>query len=837
MQVRPLCTFLLAAAVLGLSLPGSADARQGAEPFSFNLPGLVPAPTAAVQLEASDRAALVEEADRRQAEEGTPHQFADPRLVSASPSTHGTWTTLPGGDRLWQLAIDAPGATDLNVGFAEYLLPPAATLHVFSAEHAYWEGPYTSADNAPHGELWLPVIPGERAVVELYVPADAKFEPELALKQVGYGFRDFFSLEERMLRQGSCNNDVVCPEGDPWRDDIAAAAVYQLNGSWTCSGQMVNNTAGDFVPYFLTANHCGISGGNAASMVVYWNFEAPNCGDLCCGSLSDNQTGAIFRASSSASDFCLVELEEDPDPLSNVYFAGWDNSAAIPPSCVAIHHPSTDEKAISFQTDALTITTYLENTVPGNGTHWRIDQWEDGTTEPGSSGSGIWNPDHRLVGQLHGGFASCSSITSDWYGRVSVSWLGGGTAATQLKAWLDPGNTGAQVLDGSFPSGVGAVRYDSHAVADDCPSNPGNVNGLLEPGESFTMIVDVRAISDHTGITGVLTSTTSGVTIVDDMATWPNLLSGAIAPSDAPHFTVQLDETVPCLSDVEFSLSLTSAEGGPWLWAFSEAVGQAAVPSGLPVAIPDGNAAGVTHVFPVGENVVLTDVNARVEIQHTYVGDLKIELESPLGTRITLLDRPGVPASTYGCSNDNLNVTFDDASGLNLESYCAGSNPWYVGVAAPVGSLAAFNGQSTAGDWKLIVSDNAGADTGSILSWELLTTPPLNGTCEPCETSTDLPVVALPANAFGLAQSRPNPFSDATQIRFTLDRAGDARLEVFDVSGRRVRTLLDKAMPAGGHAVTWDGRDDSAQPVATGVYFYRLTSGEKSEMKRMSRLR
>jgi hypothetical protein len=158
-------------------------------------------------------------------------------------------------------------------------------------------------------------------------------------------------------------------------------------------------------------------------------------------------------------------------------------------------------------------------------------------------------------------------------------------------------------------------------------------------------------------------------------------------------------------------------------------------------------------------------------------------------------------------------------------------------VAAPVGSLAAFNGQNTAGDWKLIVSDNAGADTGSILSWELLTTPPLNGTCEPCETSTDLPVVALPGNAFGLAQSRPNPFSDATQIRFTLDRAGEARLEVFDVSGRRVRTLLDKAMPAGGHAVTWDGRDDAAQPVATGVYFYRLTSGEKSEMKRMSRLR
>ena len=204
------------------------------------------------------------------------------------------------------------------------------------------------------GELWLPVVPGSRARIEMFVPADRKFDPEIGLTHIGYGYRDWFKMEAPILRQGACNNDVICPEGDPWRDEIASVAVYQLNGFWTCTGTMVMNTASDYTPLFLTANHCGISSGNDHTMVVYWNFESPNCGDLCCGSLSDNQTGAIFRAARSDVDMCLVELEEDPNLDHGVYWAGWDNSGTAPVGCVAIHHPSTDEKAISFNDDLLT---------------------------------------------------------------------------------------------------------------------------------------------------------------------------------------------------------------------------------------------------------------------------------------------------------------------------------------------------------------------------------------------------------------------------------------------------------------------------------------------------
>ena len=74
--------------------------------------------------------------------------------------------------------------------------------------------------------------------------------------------------------------------------------------------------------------------------------------------------------------------------------------------------------------------------------HWRVADWEDGTTEPGSSGSPLFDADHRIVGQLHGGEASCSYNVNDYYGKFSTSWNNG------LSGWLDPNNTGTLVLDG-----------------------------------------------------------------------------------------------------------------------------------------------------------------------------------------------------------------------------------------------------------------------------------------------------------------------------------------------------------------------------------------------------
>ncbi|MBD3869039.1 MAG: hypothetical protein IFK94_13025, partial [Acidobacteria bacterium] len=79
--------------------------------------------------------------------------------------------------------------------------------------------------------------------------------------------------------------------------------------------------------------------------------------------------------------------------------------------------------------------------------------WDLGTTEGGSSGSPLYNQDHQVIGQLHGGYASCSSQTSDWYGKLSVSWTGGGTNATSLEPWLDHAGTGQTSVNTLVPGG------------------------------------------------------------------------------------------------------------------------------------------------------------------------------------------------------------------------------------------------------------------------------------------------------------------------------------------------------------------------------------------------
>ncbi|HUV29515.1 MAG TPA: right-handed parallel beta-helix repeat-containing protein [Acidobacteriota bacterium] len=86
---------------------------------------------------------------------------------------------------------------------------------------------------------------------------------------------------------------------------------------------------------------------------------------------------------------------------------------------------------------------------------------------------------------------------------------------------------------------------------------------------------------------------------------------------------------------------------------------------------------------------------------------------------------------------------------------------------------------------------------------------------------------------YNLSQNFPNPFNPATTIRFSLPRAADVDLLVYNVLGRRVRTLRHRRFPAGVHTVTWDGTDDGGSPVASGTYISRLTAGEFSATHKM----
>jgi WD40 repeat protein len=87
--------------------------------------------------------------------------------------------------------------------------------------------------------------------------------------------------------------------------------------------------------------------------------------------------------------------------------------------------------------------------------------------------------------------------------------------------------------------------------------------------------------------------------------------------------------------------------------------------------------------------------------------------------------------------------------------------------------------------------------------------------------------------AFALEQNAPNPFNPTTRIRFTLPEDGHANLTIYDVAGRRVRTLVDDKRRANHYDVVWDGRDHKGQTVASGVYFYRLVAGRHEKTLKM----
>jgi hypothetical protein len=374
---------------------------------------------------------------------GEAPRFAVPHNIQVNALTDKSWTEV-NGQMVWQHRVTAPNAISLNFGFTKFHLTPNARLEIRSADFKQFVRPFTSQDNNESREIWTPVEISDDVIIELTVPRLEASQVEVELGVVGQGFRTFAQKTEKA---GSCNVDVSCSEGDGWRDEINAVAVISTGGSTFCTGFMVNNTAEDRTPFFMTANHCRISASNAASLVTYWNYQTSQCGGARNGQLNQFNTGSQFMASSARSDFALVKLNKKPDAAWGVTYAGWDRSGIDATSAVAIHHPSTDEKSISFENDPTTTTLYLKEEIVPNATHVRVTNWDKGTTEPGSSGSPLFDQDHRVIGQLHGGYASCTSKTSDWYGRFSVSWEGEGRANNRLKDHLDSTNRGSLVTD------------------------------------------------------------------------------------------------------------------------------------------------------------------------------------------------------------------------------------------------------------------------------------------------------------------------------------------------------------------------------------------------------
>ncbi len=368
----------------------------------------------------------------------------------------GLWETLPNGSKVCRYRIHTPDSYTINIQFHNFFLPEGSRLDVYTPDHTFHHGSYTSMNNNSARLLGTDIVPGEEMVIEYFEPAGNSQQASLVIGMVVHGYRNIFTFSDtdgdRVNESGNCNMDVICPDGTPWAIHKQAVARI-LNGGGLCTGTLLNNTANDGTPYFLTANHCSPQTMGAATF--RFNYESTICGtggnSVDPGSPYDQVNGSVLRARRSDSDFGLIELNSVPPAAYQVYYAGWDHSGVNAPTVVGIHHPAGDVKKLAFDDDPITNTSYSGNSVPGDGTHWRIETWERlTTTEGGSSGSAIFDNNGRVIGQLHGGAAACGNTSSDWYGCFHVSWDGSSSSA-RLRDWLDPSNT-TVTLDGFDPN-------------------------------------------------------------------------------------------------------------------------------------------------------------------------------------------------------------------------------------------------------------------------------------------------------------------------------------------------------------------------------------------------
>ncbi len=383
-----------------------------------------------VSMPAFDVKKLIEE-DSIDRSLNLPYRFGYAFEVDYNMQNSGTWIDVEGG-KVWALKIVSKGAYSINLEYSKFRLPKNSQLYIYNEDKTVLQGPFTSGNNRKDGTFSSDLVEGSAIILEYFEPHSIKEKPRISISKIVHAYRNLFPNSAKGYgNSGNCNIDINCPEGNAWQEESNAVAMILVNGDRICSGCMVNNTAQDFTPYFLTANHC-VDGQNVNNWTFRFQYKSPTCGggdDYSYYSYS----GSTLRARSAVSDFALLELDTIPQGETGITYAGWSRSATAPNSAVGIHHPKGDVMKISFDNDTLIRTNYPS--LSGNN-HWRVI-YDRGTAEHGSSGSPIFDHNQKVIGQLHGGYPGCSSNRNFWYGSFDVSWNNG------LAQFLDPDTTGA----------------------------------------------------------------------------------------------------------------------------------------------------------------------------------------------------------------------------------------------------------------------------------------------------------------------------------------------------------------------------------------------------------
>lgn len=382
------------------------------------------------------------------------------------------WLSDGQGGLIAHVEVRSIGAAALRVGLAIDALDPAIELRFGGSRVPARPVAAISAGEARRlpgddGLYWTPSTDGEVQRIELFVPAGASAPALLALRRLSHQVVDSrtpYRTPQKIGESGSCNVDVVCrldelgPHFADARHSVAHMRFVVGGDTYICTGTLLADTDPDSqVPLFHGANHCFSENTNVApvpaqiqtvanTLNTFWNYEATTCGGNVSAPVTQLSGGATYLHSDHLTDGMLIQLN-DPAP-AGAFFAAW-NADPLPldSAVTAIHHPSGDARMVS-----------TGQKLAEDGVNHEVG-WLSGTTEGGSSGSGLFTiaagGAYELRGGLYGGFASCANDGNlgnpnnrDWYSRLDQDFAA-------MSTWLTPAQTSP---DDVFADGFEAAR-------------------------------------------------------------------------------------------------------------------------------------------------------------------------------------------------------------------------------------------------------------------------------------------------------------------------------------------------------------------------------------------
>jgi hypothetical protein len=405
------------------------------------------------------------------------YRFAYKFMTAFSPDNSGVSTLLPDGTKVWRLGIRSAGAFSLGVLFTEYELPQGAKLFLYNKDRTHILGAFDHRNNSQFRILPVSPVDGEDLIIEYQEPAGVPFAGKLTVGEVNHSYRDFRIEPGGDNQWMSCIPAFICDRQGLASEQTGRSVVLLIiNGTTSCTGVMVNNTAADGRPFVLTASHClnnnflitsfGKVDTVAGTIVTYFNYDSPLCNPVERGTEEMSMASSHCIALNTAYDMALLELPEIPPVHYRPYYAGWNVSFSPSSPFFSIHHPSRSVKRINWTDRPLSLDSFPTDGLPDfisfKDTHWFVDQWLQGSTQAGSSGAPLFNVQEQVIGLLTGGYSQCHSPERDYFYALAAAWMAEGSPELRLAHWLDPLNTSASDCPGLDPyEGANAVRMSN----------------------------------------------------------------------------------------------------------------------------------------------------------------------------------------------------------------------------------------------------------------------------------------------------------------------------------------------------------------------------------------